>query len=266
MSKFNKNTIPNKHQSLNPQQRMAALNLDIQKLQGAVNNVIGQVNSEMGKLRTSVQNNLNNINIDLGNTLDWIEAIIQVGKSTRFTQERFFKYCHDTLKMPYTEMDTEIKLNAIMQYVEMISNVPDSVYFQHVYTAFDRRNNLVALPENELPTEGDIAFMTWKFEVDGVPITGQTKLSVYKLGSKELVVDDEILQMKPGETKEFQVTFPQEHKSDLLKGKSGKMTIGLARFKRQVLNQRQIAEQVQKLPIEKKQKIWKEHYKPETIE
>jgi hypothetical protein len=265
MSKH-KSTIPKKSQSFDPHQKMSALNLDVQKLQGAVNNLIGQVNAEMAKIKSSVQSNLFNMNTDLGNTLDWIEAILQVGKSARFSQEKFFKYCQDNLSIPFTEMDADVKFNTLLQFLEVSSNIPDAVYLQHVYTAFDRRNNLIALGDNEIPTEGDIAFMTWRFEVEGTPVTGQNRLSVYKLGSKELLVDDEILRMKPGETKEFDVSFPNEHRSDVLKGKSGKLKIGLARFKRQVLNQQQIAEQVKKLPQEQKAKIWKDNYKPENIE
>jgi hypothetical protein len=268
MGKHHKSKSPFTPKTNSPDiyQRITELNFEFQKLQAAVNDLVGQVNRELAAFKNQIQQNFANINQDTNNCLDWIEAVVQADKNKAFTQKKFFDFCQEKMSIPFVEMDMDIKLNALLQYLEITSNISDSQYLNYTYAAFDRRHNLVALNENEVPTNGDIAFMTWRFDVAGVPVTGQNRLSVYKIGSNELTIDNEILKMKIGETKTFDVTFPADHRSEVLRGKQGKLTIGLARFKRQVLTPQQIQQQLKNIPQDKKKDIWKQAYRPETIE
>jgi hypothetical protein len=240
---------------------------EVEKLKGAFNELVAQVNGALTRLENKFTDNINQVNHNIGNCVDSISALMKIIEDQSPQQSKFFKFCSDSLNIPFTQMDLDIKLNAILQFLEVNNSFSHGKYLSYVYDSFDKRNNLINLSNEEKAREGDFALITWKFTENGQVIAGQQQPSIYRLGSNSLLIDEKIKEMAQGDAQSFEVSFPDNYNNPLLKGKTGTLDVGLLRFKRQVISNPQ-GQQVTKLNLtqEEKKEVWKEKYKAEEIE
>lgn len=237
--------------------------LQNQKTAKTIQDFQHQVNSSMAKIDAR----LKNIEAQVGSAYDLINAHINGTKLSAPTQEKFFKFIQDKMGMKFSEMDADIKLNALLQWLEATSVIPESVYTKLVYEEFDKRNDLVTLAPGEKPQMGQLAMIAWRFEYQGQILAGSRKATLYNIGCNELLVDEHLLNMKPGEQQKFDVTFPSTTNNNVLKGKSGIMHVGLLSFKKQTDGNKIAPEKkMVNLSPEEKLKVWKENYRSITIE
>lgn len=89
-------------------------------------------------------------------------------------------------------------------------------------------------------TQGDIVKVDYQGTVDGKPFTdGTVKGKEIEVGFGYLLpeVDEGLVGMSPGETKEIKVTFPSDHQNETLAGKEATVTITVREIRRKELMQ-----------------------------
>lgn len=218
---------------------------------------------ELRNTQNIFEQRVNKLEMDVGNAYDLIEASSALQKIKAPTQQKFFSFCEKDLSMPFLEMDDPAKINALMQYLEKESSPQDTLLTQLIYAAFDKRNHLERLPDDQMPQMGDKALLMWRFTDQNNNQIGSPRPVIYNLGSNELGVDEKLLQMKRGEQKEFEMTFPGDFSKEMFRNKKGVLAVGIFDFKRKINS---TTEKKKDYTPEEKKAIWKNNYKATEIE
>lgn len=194
---------------------------------------------------------------DLGNAYDLINMLIYTKRVFAPTANKFFTFCQDKLGVSFVEMDNDVKINSLIQYFESCFNIGDAAYKEIISNQFDHRNGLRKIVDDEVVQQNDYVTISWRFETDGKIIAQQNGESLYQIGLGDLLVDDQIKEMKAGESKVFAVKFPDNYKVDILKGKSGNLYITVFNFK---------TRRALEMSEEKKKQVWDEHFQSQKID
>lgn len=260
MGKSHRDKFAFQNKSIRPQ---AEGQLQIQKMQQAIKDFEHQINGVL----SAIESRLRRIEDNVANAYDLINTKINIDKILAPTQKKFFDFCSNQLQMNFVEMDADIKLNALLQWLETSFSIPDQMFAKLMFDEFDKRNGLQNLSPEENPQIGNLILMMWTLVDGDKPLAGSSKPTIYNLGCNELLVDEEMLKIKVGEARSFDVAFPENGINPALKGKSGKLTIRALAFKKRVAgNPGQQAAPIIPLNQEQKKAAWKEKYKPEVIE
>lgn len=228
----------------------------VEHLKNALRDFQDQANTIFKGLDSRVKK----LEVDLGNAYDLIDALSCMVKTNSPSQKGLFDFCSQKIEIPFLEMEDSAKINALMQYIEATQTFNDNRFNQFVYAAFDKRNGLERLPDGLSPEFGNFALIVWQFVVDDVPVVGSARPVIYNLGSKELMVDEDILKMSRGDKRQFTVKFDPGHPNPSVAGKEGILSIGIFDFKR-----KKASGQTKALTQEDKIKVWRENYKAQEI-
>lgn len=244
-------------------QKSSPQGIDYNSLKNSILDFQGQVNKSLQTLNERI----NKLEMDVGNCYDLIEGLTGTIKKDAPSQSKLSEFSKVALEADFHSLDAEMKVNALVQYLEKAFTFNETTYTQMIHAAFDRRNGLVNLPETEAPRKEDMALIMWRFtDAEGKNV-GVNKPTVYRIGSNDLLIDDEILTMKRGDSRDFNIRFPSNHRFAGVAGKEGKLTVGVLGFKRKTQATGQSAQEMAKnLSQEQKKKVWKEHYPAQTIE
>lgn len=104
------------------------------------------------------------------------------------------------------------------------------------------RNNMATqedLPSPRPAAENDIAFINFSGTLNGEPFDGFPEREDYrlKIGASSIskAFDDQIIGMSPGDTKEFDVDFPEDYPDGQLAGKTIHFAVMLTSLKEEIL-------------------------------
>lgn len=283
--KLAKNSVPN------------TIELNQQKLANALRSLQDQVNNRFD----TISRQLTAHNNEIGNIFDVIEAIVMAKKVTIPSEDKWNKYCQEKMegykivptvkeigeetvgelkeKLELDEkeyppleamMDSMLekfesavnnKVLNILNFMQRVNTVPDEVFTQFIYNAYDKRNNLITLGKDQKPEKGDFCFMVWQFSRDGQMIYDHKRMFSYQIGSEDFLIDDILLESKAGDQKTIDLTFGEKAPVKELANQAGQFTFKVLMFKRQT----QANADPQNISEEDKKKIWKEKYQAETI-
>lgn len=228
----------------------------------AIKDLERQVNHSL----TVLGDKLNKLEMDMGNAYDLIEGLTGLLKYQAPSQKKMAEFCQTALEASYTDLDSEMKVNALVQYLEKTFTFSEPIYTQMIHAAFDKRNGLYNLPEGVSPQENDIAFIVWRFTDGSGQNIGAEKATAYRIGSNDLMVDQYILQMKRGDSKEFEMNYAEDHRFKALAGKKGVLSVGVLGFKRRKSESSiERGSSSQPLTQDQKKKVWKENYPAQSI-
>lgn len=251
---------PSKKTNLLPNQTQKTIS-EINGLKQVMVNFEKQVNAKLAEIGAKMRKH----DLDIGSAFDLIDANMNVKKMKAPSGAKFFEFCQKTMNMPYTDMELDVKFNALLQYMENTFAWNDQLHSQFVFQAFDRRNNLKRIPEGMPVQDGHLALIAWLVEENGQPLAGQKTPAIYTVGSNDLLIDAELKEMKRGEQKEIEKTFPVDHHIALLRGKTVNVKLSVYDFKLKA-DQIKTPADLAKMPQEEKKKIWREQYKAKEIE
>lgn len=127
-----------------------------------------------------------------------------------------YKYTARVEVSPKIELK-EIRFDVEEQKPKVTAKMVD----EHIELMRDQRAVLVPVEGRDTARSGDIAIIDYKVEKDGKPLGDQTKNHELELGSGKALpgFEDQVVGMRLQQSREFDLTFPEDWKSKELAGK-----------------------------------------------
>lgn len=133
--------------------------------------------------------------------------------------------------------EVNIKNYKGLEVEKVVYNVTDEDVEKELKVLQERNARLVAV-ENRPAQKGDIAIIDFEGKVNGEPFEGgKAENYPLELGSKSFIegFEDQVIGMSVGETKDVNVTFPEEYHGKELAGKDAVFTVTLKELKQKEL-------------------------------